>query len=75
MSLRLSSKERKLLEEIPRHTTIKEAALAAGINPGHANQYLYRVRKKVRNAEEFLKKVGEMARESKLLKKVLTERS
>lgn len=74
MSIELSEIERKLLDAMERHSSVKEAALAAGLNPQYANQYTENVRKKIGSATKFLQDVRERTRRSKLVDKILTDR-
>jgi len=74
MSLELSPMERKLLDAMEKHTTVKEAAIAAGLNPIYANQYTENIRKKVRAATRFLDDIRNRSKRSRLIDKVLRAR-
>jgi len=70
----LAKSERNLLDAMERHSTVKEAALSIRMDPGRANQVLYRLRKKIRRAEGFLGDIRRREKQSKLTAKILMER-
>lgn len=74
MSIELSPKERKLLGAMEKHTSVKEAALAASLNPVYANQYTENIRKKIKSANKFMEDIRARCRRSKLVNKTLTSK-
>jgi molybdenum-dependent DNA-binding transcriptional regulator ModE len=74
MGYRLTKKERELLEEIPRHLTVLEAARALQMSESYAYTTLYRLRKRILLAEEFVANMRSLRRREPTLTKLLTPR-
>lgn len=74
MSIELSPTERKLLNAMEKHVSVKEAALAVDLNTNYANQYTGNIRKKIRSADKFLNDIHSRCRRSKLVDKILKEK-
>jgi hypothetical protein len=71
MSSELSPKEGKLLDSMEFHTSVKESALAIGMDPDAASQYLWRIRQKKKKAMKLLNRLREKERKSPLINKSL----
>ena len=73
MRSELSPRERRLLDAMERRSTVKEAALDAGIEPGYANQINLRIRAKRKAALDLLRDLSSREKRSRLVAKVLME--
>lgn len=71
MKAELSQKESKLLNSMENHLSIKESALAIGMDPDVASQYLWRIRQKKKKAVLFLAHLREKEKKSPLVNKAL----
>jgi len=75
MSYTLTKKERDLLEEIPRHYSVLQAAKTLGLSESQAYAILFRVRKRIARAEEFVANMRSLRRREPTLTKLLTPRA
>lgn len=71
MPIKLSGKERALLDSMEKHVSVKEAALAVNFNPDYANQYTENIRGKIESATKFLEDIRQRCRRSRLVDKTL----
>ena len=74
MGYTLTEKERELLKEIPKHSTVLEAARALGLTESYAYAILFRLRKRIRMAEEFTANIRSLRRRESTLTRLLTPR-
>ena len=74
MGYTLTPKERELLEEIPRCVNVLLAAEKLGLSESQAYATLYRVRKRIAKAEEFVANMRSLRRREPTLTKLLTPR-
>lgn len=74
MSLSMSKKERELVEEIPKHRTVAEAAEAIGLSDSYAYGILFRLRRRIRVAEELIREIRQLRRQEPSLTRLLTPR-
>jgi hypothetical protein len=74
MSYTLTERERELLEEIPRHGSVLKAAKALGMSESNAYAILFRLRKRIRRAEEFIANMRSLRRRETTLTRLLTPR-
>lgn len=72
--MELTSREKRLLDEIPKHKTVLEAARSIGMSESNAYAALFRVRKKLGEAEEFVANMRSLRRREPTLTKLLTVR-
>ena len=68
----LSKRERDLLEEIPKHTSVKEAAGVLGWKDAEAYVILHRLRRKLGAAIEYVKEVQAWRRRDQKLYRLLS---
>lgn len=68
----LTENERELLAEIPKHSTVLEAARALRMNESNAYTVLFRLRKRIQRAEEFVANIRSLRRREPTLTKLLT---
>lgn len=61
-----------MLDEIPKHTSVLEAAKKLNVSEANAYATLYRIRRKVERADEFLKIIQSLRRREPKLTKLLT---
>ena len=74
MDYTLTEGEKELLEEIPKHGTVLEAARALGMTDSNAYAILFRLRKRIARAEEFVANMRSLRRRETTLTRLLTPR-
>jgi hypothetical protein len=68
----LTKREKELLDELPKHRTVKEAAAAVGMKSGYAGYVCYSLRAKLAYMERTVKMMHLQMKRDPLTRKVLT---
>lgn len=66
--------QEKLLDELPKHPTLKEACIALGWSPNYGGWVASTIRLKIGKSEDVLKDVRRRMRNDRLTNKILTRR-